>query len=398
MKVLLVSLSNRGGGAARAVESLANSLQSKGVEVKALLQEGACSNYHVTILNDSMFNLIKFRLKNKAVNLFMSFFRNDSHDYRSINIFSSSLVSFINKSDADIVNFHWIGAEMISIEQMLAINKPTVWTLHDAWMVNGVYHVSPIDYQPFENNTGDKWLDKWCIKRKQETYSKMNLHLISPSQWIKDRFIAGNFYRSDHTCEVIRNLIDTSVWYPRSKQYAKKRLGFNTDKINVLFLANNINTSFNKGYIFVKQLVELCSDKYVFHFVGTDVEIENNMVNVHGRISDQDLLATYYSAADICVIPSLSENLPYVAVESILCNTPVLCFSTTGLKEIIKTGVNGYCAKKFDINDMFQGLEILSNRPLVNVNRTISDYLPELNLNRYINRYKEVIDIWQNQK
>jgi glycosyltransferase involved in cell wall biosynthesis len=131
----------------------------------------------------------------------------------------------------------------------------------------------------------------------------------------------------------------------------------------------------------------------VFHFVGSDDEIELDRVVMHGRITNQQELVLFYSASDVCILPSLSENMSNVSVESLLCNTPVLCFDTTGLSEIIKTGINGYKAKKFDIDDLYKGLEYLrSFNPSVPLAETIPDFNPDICLKKYVDVYEKVIE------
>ena len=44
----------------------------------------------------------------------------------------------INKLENNIINFHWIGNEMISINQISKINKNIIWTLHDMWPFTSV--------------------------------------------------------------------------------------------------------------------------------------------------------------------------------------------------------------------------------------------------------------------
>ena len=395
MKILLVSLSNRGGGAARAIDSLARALMNTHHKVEVVTYEGERKDYPITILCENWWTRIVFRLKNKLSNWLMNLFPNPSHDYRSINIFPSrQLLRVINQSDADIVNFHWYGAEMLSIAQIAKIRKPIVWMLHDAWMVNGVYHVSPQDYYPYQKDDGANYLDRWVLKRKKQTYSKVPMHFITPSQWITDRFKNGELYKEGDTSVVIRNLIDTNVWKPIEKVKAKKILGFEEEKTHVLFIANNVLTSFNKGFVFVKQLIDRCGDNFEFHFVGSSEQLSLKHTIMHGRILETQQLVTYYSAADICITPSLSENMPYVTIESLLCNTPILCFDTTGPAEIIRRGVNGYKARKFDVEDLLCGLKELSSfQSDVPLRETIPDFDPERNLEKYISEFEKVANM-----
>ena len=53
----------------------------------------------------------------------------------SPSVLPSRWPDLINKSDADIVQLHWLCAEMMSVEDIGRIKKPVVWTLHDEWAI-----------------------------------------------------------------------------------------------------------------------------------------------------------------------------------------------------------------------------------------------------------------------
>jgi D-inositol-3-phosphate glycosyltransferase len=64
-----------------------------------------------------------------------------------------------------------------------------------------------------------------------------------------------------------------------------------------------------------------------------------------------ELLATYYRAADVCIVPSRSESFGLVALEAAACGTPVVASAVGGLATLVEHGTNGFLVEGFDPAD-----------------------------------------------
>jgi D-inositol-3-phosphate glycosyltransferase len=73
------------------------------------------------------------------------------------------------------------------------------------------------------------------------------------------------------------------------------------------------------------------------------LEIHDSVV-FHGLVK-QDTLPHFYSAADLCVVPSYYESFGLVALESLACGTPVVATKVGCIESVIRPGETGYVVK-----------------------------------------------------
>lgn len=92
-----------------------------------------------------------------------------------------------------------------------------------------------------------------------------------------------------------------------------------------------------------------------------------DLVKFKGFISDNDLKAHYYKAADIFVLPSTMgpELYPIVLLEASAMGLPLLVSDLPQLKEFVENKVNGLVAKKGDDEDLAAAIiELITNEEL----------------------------------
>jgi len=109
--------------------------------------------------------------------------------------------------------------------------------------------------------------------------------------------------------------------------------------------------------------------KIAFWQVGANVYLqkkiradENLILTSTGKIDQQELI-DYYHAADIYVSSSCHESFGKVLIEAMATGLPVVATATTGSKEIIKDGVNGFLVPIGDSKALSKKILYLFNNP-----------------------------------
>ena len=148
--------------------------------------------------------------------------------------------------------------------------------------------------------------------------------------------------------------VDLSRFRPLDQEESRKRLGLNGDKV---FLYVGRIESLKGVDLLVHTAAHLEISPGIRVLVvggdnGQSQEIERlrqlaqdldvaDVVDFVGRV-DQEELPVYYSAADVCVVPSFYESFGLAALESMACGTPVVASRVGGLSTIIQHGHTGY--------------------------------------------------------
>jgi glycosyltransferase involved in cell wall biosynthesis len=109
----------------------------------------------------------------------------------------------------------------------------------------------------------------------------------------------------------------------------------------------------------------------------------------------QSELATLYRAARVLVVPSTEEGLGLVAVEAMLCETPVVAFASGGLPDVVDHGHTGWLAPPGDVDALAHALDTAASHDLGAVGRAgraaaIAEFAPEVVSARYRAVYASV--------
>ncbi|MCK4678329.1 MAG: glycosyltransferase [Bacteroidales bacterium] len=264
--------------------------------------------------------------------------------------------------NADIINLHWVAdfLSVESIEELLSLGKPVVWTLHDQWPITGGCHYASGCNKYKTNCKGCPQLDddpyyfpSLVLKNKLRHLQKPNLSLITPSRWLADVANESKLFNNTDV-RVIPNAIEDDIYFPADKESVRKELGIPTDNITLYFSSYSAKVKI-KGFAYLVDSIDHClkntrfkslvDDKKVMillaGFPSDELEKLNIPYTSFGYLESDISMAKLYNAADLLLLPSLEENLPNLMLESFACGTPVIAFNAGGMPEFIdnhKTG------------------------------------------------------------
>lgn len=280
--------------------------------------------------------------------------------------------------EADIIHLHWVSGNFLSfknINQLLKLNKPIVWTLHDSWPLTGGCHVR-LGCERFRKGCGECPVLKsddahdvsyQVMKAKKRLFLKQNLIFIAPSTWMYENIKSSTIF-NEIMAYHIPNGLDTTIFKKYEKNEVETNLEYiQTGKINILFGATAALETVYKGYNFLKEALLIIkknhseiAQKIVLHFFGCDSvedeELSTFQVKCWGTVKDPKRLAYIYNLADLYAFPSIDDNLPSTVMESLACATPLVTFETGGIPDMVIHKENGYVAKYKDVEDFARGI------------------------------------------
>ena len=421
MKVLLINFTDSGGGAAIAAVRLVNELNKHGIYARLGVEEKKTASPYVFELPKKTHSLIyKVHLKflGYVDKIFSPFIKRFPHPRKFVtsnrilhttNFKSETDINWINNSDYDVINIHWISGTICN-KDIAKITKPIVWTMHDSWPCCGAEHHPNI----IENDT--RWKEgyyKWnkpkttkgidlCRKvwnQKKRYLENKKIIFTAPSKWEHDVLKSSKLF-GNCACKVIPNIIDHSVFYQKDKISARKLFNIPSDKIIIGFgAAYDIDNpkSMKGSYYLIDAINKLKNpENYFLIIFGPVSDVFADRVTIpyfaSGYISNPNILSAIYSACDVVVNPSIIENLPTTCLESICCGVPVVAFDVGGTSDIVVHKETGYLAVPYKSEDLVNGIEWCVNnyKNLSNncIKKSIKDFDNTETINKMIKIYK----------
>lgn len=357
MKILNVSYSDQFGGAAKSAYRIHNLLNSiDNIKSEMIVVKKISKDKNVIILDKKYLNFI-FKLKNYLGMLLSKFDRNNNP--KSYNFFSSPFLKYINNSDHDLINLHWINAETLSINDVKKINKPFIITMHDMWWICGSENYLEYGDKKWKKGEFNNFLSNYIYKKKKSISPKA---IVSPSKWLLNCAKNSNLYNKSKLFNVPYP-INQKIFFCRKnvKSFSKFKL-FKNQKIKIFFGVFGNASDKRKGIDLLIKSLNLI-DPNLFELIIAS----KNKFDKHSKFKIQNLdyvdsekdLSKIYNICDIVVLTSRLDNLPNIALEAQSCGKPMVAYNVGGIPDIIKNNYNGFLIDPFNFNLFSKKLEIL---------------------------------------
>ena len=411
VKVLHLSISDGGGGAAMGAYRLHRGLLGAGVDSEMLVLRKVTEDPSVhrlaTRLNlggRALRRLADFQLRRDL----KAYPRNNDGGHWSLNLHHNwPLASAVNSFGADIVNLHWVGDGLLPIAQLPDIRASIVWTLRDMWVFSGGCHYAG-DCLNYLDACGhcpqlrypSKRDISWRVNRlKKRTWSRLPLTIVTISEWLAECARASSIL-GDRRIEVIGNPIDPLIYKPLDRAASRHAFNLPQHKKLILFGAIGGASDRRKGFSYLADALKLGiadgeTELVVFGSARPETLDVGLPVHQLGRFHDEVSLGMLYSACDVYVLPTTQEALGKTLMEALACGTPCVAFAGTGPDDMIGHRFDGYLAQMKDGADLAAGIEWALAQDWSRADlhaRIVARYGVERISERYVNLYESLID------
>ena len=378
MRIVHLSTSDSGGGAFRAAFRLHSGLRRLGHDSKMLVLKRGSGDTDVIALRPrrDFFGRTARQFRARRIG-------RDYDGYRAtlpagIEPFSDDRSEHAGEivrqlPPCDVINLHWVGGGFLDHPSFFAgypKNVPLVWRLADMGALTGGCHydqgcgkfAARCGACPQLGSNDDNDLSRRVWLRKTRALSQIGpggLHVVGTSRWIaaeaKRSSLLGKFPVS-----VIPNGLDVAEFAPRDKNFSRDLWNIPRDAAVVLFAAESI-ANVRKGFSHLAQAVANMrgvENLLLVSVGGGTCDLPAGLpYQSLGRVNNDRMLSTIYSAADVFVIPSLQESFGQTVIESLACGTPVVGFASGGIVDMVRPGQTGWLAPAGDTNALREAIE-----------------------------------------
>ncbi len=290
--------------------------------------------------------------------------------------FANNILKRIEKEKIqyDVIHTNYWYSGIIGLKIAKIIKKPLVHVYHSVGKIRFE------SLKKFKIQKDDNELFKQRMIAEKEIAQRAD-RIIATSP-VEKKIIKKLFDLEEEKIKVITIGVDTKIFRPIVMEKARRLLKIeNGEKCilyvgriewrkgigTLLFAFRNIVADYPDAKLYVigggksksvKKLEEAESER--IKKIANELGLENKIIFLGAK--KQKNLYKYYSASNVCVVPSYYEPFGIVPIESMACGTPVVASRTGGLQYSVKDGKTGHLTKPRDYNDLAEKIkETLKN-------------------------------------
>lgn len=191
----------------------------------------------------------------------------------------------------------------------------------------------------------------WLKKLDKKLLLKNNLNFVN-SEFTKKRLT--KIYNIDF----IVSYPPVSPAFKKSKKLIKKKFIFSSSRIipdkKYEWLIEAVSCMKRKLPLYIAGSVE---PSYKKKLIKLAKEMKVNL-KILGKLNTKEIIQ-YYSDAEVFAFPAPKEDFGLVPVESLSCGTPIVVWNDdSGPTEQVINGINGFCAKPYDVKDFAKKIDL----------------------------------------
>ncbi|HEX4667112.1 MAG TPA: glycosyltransferase [Chthoniobacterales bacterium] len=263
----------------------------------------------------------------------------------------------------------------------LSARVPLVLTLHDAWLLSG-HCAHSFACERWLTGCGqcpdltippaierDATAFNW--ERKRELYGRSRFYLATPSRWLLNKVERSIVRPAVIESRVIPNGIDLEVFRAGDPAAARARLDLPADADVLLFTALSIRENVWKDYRTLRTTIARLGERgtlrpLIFLAVGEDApneKIGRAEIRFVPFMEDPRRVAEFYQAADLYLHAARADTFPTSILEALACATPVVATAVGGIAEQIVDGETGILTPPGDAGAMAEAIAGLLDNP-----------------------------------
>ncbi len=278
----------------------------------------------------------------------------------STGLFASGMGQFVRKLNPDIVHMHWLQGGTIGIRELLSLNRPIVFSLHDLWSMSDTNPYPETDWFKSGVLDGKRIVDKLAWRNKLAVIQKLKgrVTAVGPSEWVSQEARESKVFQGCRVAHIPYPLSSELEAEWRKPVAAKKA----NEHFTILFGATTGISSPIKGWDRLMAALDLLTPAErsqmcirVFGCAMPECMMHGVPVTFLGRLSGEPLLQEYRNA-NVFAFPSRRETWGQTKTEAMCCGTYVVAFDQTACAEGIRHKIDGWIAPKDDVVSYAEGL------------------------------------------